>query len=287
MKIGINTKYIFSEKVYEKVKEAGFEGLDYSFAVDARVFEEPRKVWTEYFAHKRAELQACGLTPFQTHATFPTNVDGAARLTDVSLERMKKEIEAAAILGSPYIVIHPINFAIEEFRREEEYKTNIDCFSRLEPILSEFDLKLGVENMWLVDSLRSRYAKTSCSLAEDMIKIIDELNSDRFVACLDTGHVFMHGQSPATAARKLNNRLKLMHASDNFGSHDSHKAPGQGSIDWKEYVKALKEIGYDGVFSLELNCTNEFAISEETGFAYLRYAYFAVKEILKSAGAAL
>ena len=282
MKISINTKFISAAKpVFEKLKAIGYDGLDYSIGAENSVFEEPRKVWVKHFSQKKAAIDESGLKAFQTHATFPTNIDGEPIFTDKSLEQMKKEIEASALLGSLYIVIHPINFANGEFRRDEEIKANLDMFSRLEPVLREFDVKLGIENMWVYDMLRLRYAHTSCAVTEDMIYYIDTLNSDRFVACLDTGHIFMHAFSPANAARKLGKRLKIVHVQDNFGTHDSHKAPGQGEIDWKDYAQALKEIGYDGVFNMELNYANEFALSEEVGFAYLKYAYLAAKAIVE------
>ena len=287
MKISINTKFTYKTKPgFEKLRSIGFEGVDYSIGAENAVFNEPRKVWIEHFSKKRAALDESGLKAFQSHATFPTNIDGESFLTDKSLEQLKKEIEAAAILGSPYIVIHPINFANGDFRREEEIKANLNSFTRLEPFLREFDVKLGIENMWVYDMLRLRYAPTSCSTAEDMIYYIDTLNdtlnSDRFVACLDTGHVFMHDLSPANSARKLGGRLKIMHVQDNFGTHDSHKAPGQGAIDWKDYAASLKEIGYDGVFNMELALDREFAFSEEAGLTYLKYAYLAAKSIVNN-----
>lgn len=284
MKISINTKFMHNTKpVFEKLRAIGFDGLDYSIGAENSVFKEPRKVWVDHFSQTRAALDESGLKAFQSHATFPTNIDSQPRFTDKSLEQMKKEIEAAAILGSPYIVIHPINFASGEFRREEEIKANLDMFTKLEPVLREHDVKLGIENMWVYDMLRLRYAPTSCAITEDMIFYVDTLNgtlnSDRFVACLDTGHIFMHALSPANAARKLGKRLKIMHVQDNFGTHDSHNAPGQGEIDWKDYAAALKEIGYDGVFNMELNYAKEFAFSEEAGFTYMKYAYLAAKSI--------
>ena len=279
MKIGITTKYLTFENSFEKIRKIGYDGVDYTIGAEKTVFDEPRTAWIAHFRTRQKMLADCGLQIFQTHASYPSNIDREPRFSDSSFEQMKKEIEATAILGSPYVVIHPINFAIGDVRRDEEYAVNLEMYSRLESVLREAGVKLGIENMWIFDSVRNRYAPTSCALAEDMIKIIDELNSDRFVACLDTGHIHMQGYSPAAAVRRLGGRLKLMHAHDNYGAHDSHKAPGQGNIDWQDYAAALKEIGYDGAFSMELGLRREFAFSEESGLAYLRYAYAVAKEI--------
>ena len=45
--------------------------------------------------------------------------------------------------------------------------------------------------------------------------------------------------------------LAALHVHDNFGIKDEHNIPGNGIIDWDGFVKALVDIGYDGVFSLE------------------------------------
>ena len=42
------------------------------------------------------------------------------------------------------------------------------------------------------------------------------------------------------------------HISDNDGSRDQHRTPGGGRIDWRAVVAAFKQIGYDGVFNLEI-----------------------------------
>ena len=48
----------------------------------------------------------------------------------------------------------------------------------------------------------------------------------------------------------------MLHVHDNNGKYDQHLVPLMGVIDFKEFGKALKEIGFDGVFSLELDLSN-------------------------------
>ena len=43
-----------------------------------------------------------------------------------------------------------------------------------------------------------------------------------------------------------------MHVSDNDGVTNVHWRPGMGKIDWVALFQALKDVGYDGVISLEL-----------------------------------
>jgi sugar phosphate isomerase/epimerase len=47
--------------------------------------------------------------------------------------------------------------------------------------------------------------------------------------------------------------LKALHIADNDGSRDQHLAPfGAGRVDFIEVVRALSEIGYDGMFNYEI-----------------------------------
>lgn len=49
----------------------------------------------------------------------------------------------------------------------------------------------------------------------------------------------------------IGSRLKALHIHDNDQLHDSHQIPFSMKIDFVPIVKALKEIGYDGYFTLE------------------------------------
>ena len=51
--------------------------------------------------------------------------------------------------------------------------------------------------------------------------------------------------------RALGPRLKALHIHDNDRIHDSHQIPFSMNIDFVAVVKALKEIEYDGYFTLE------------------------------------
>ena len=271
------------EKAFDGLRKIGYDAVDFTLGDWKKpnlAFKESRKVWTAEFKRARAALDAAGMFASQSHATFPTDISGEGRLTDAYLDEFKKEIEAAAIIGSPYIVIHPINLAMLEKDKERDFEVNMESFGRLEPVLREFDMQLGVENMFGWDPMRSRRCPTGCSLPEDMIRYIDSMHSDRFVACLDTGHMNINSVNPATAVRKLGSRLKLLHVHDNYGVNDEHSAPTQGTIDWHDFAAALAEIGYDGCFNMEVIARHPAALDPELTWDYARYAYACAKKIV-------
>ena len=89
------------------------------------------------------------------------------------------------------------------------------------------------------------------SSTEKTLEFIRRINSDNFKLCLDTGHELSLGLSPAEAVRLAGKDLQVLHVHDNDGNRDRHLIPGMGVADWMDFYKALNEVGFDGVFSLE------------------------------------
>ena len=286
MKIGTITEHFQdhyeSDEIFSRLKQIGYDGVDYTLYKLQPAFSQSRQVWTGRCREVAAALGRSGMEAFQTHATYPTNFDGEKRLSDKCLDQFKREIEAAAIIGSPYIVIHPINIALYDRDKQADFEANMQLFGKLEPVLKQHGVKLGVENMFAWDNLRKRNCPTGCSTPEDMIKYIDNMNSDTFVACLDTGHMLLNCVDPADAVRALGSRLKLLHVHDNYALNDNHNAPGLGAADWHSFIKALKEIGYDGCFSMEISFGSVASIDRDLIWPYLRYAYAAAKKLTAS-----
>ena len=59
------------------------------------------------------------------------------------------------------------------------------------------------------------------------------------------------GTGAVDMIKKLGERLKALHIHDNDRWHDLHQIPFSASIDFDAVVGALKEINYDGYFTLE------------------------------------
>lgn len=288
MKIAINgalDKHAVPNDLYlKKIKEIGYDGFDYTLHSGWRklnpVFSESTEVWQKHFKEIKQRLEDNGLEALQTHATYKTNFDDNDYLSDLCLDQYKKEIEATKILGSKYIVIHPINHACLHVKKKFDFDVNMDMYRKFIDTLKEFDVYCCVENMWQTDHLRKRLCDTGCSSPQDMVNYIDGIGSDRFVACLDTGHMHDLSYSPAEAVRTLGNRLKVMHVHDNFGITDDHNPIGIGNTDWDDFVLALQEVNYQGAFSLELSPDKALKYGQDAFFAYLTYGYYSAKALV-------
>ena len=57
---------------------------------------------------------------------------------------------------------------------------------------------------------------------------------------------------PNITVYRLGKHIIHLHVSDNDGVTNVHWRPGMGKIDWIAMFQALKDVGYDGVVSIEL-----------------------------------
>ena len=96
--------------------------------------------------------------------------------------------------------------------------------------------------------------------------------------CFDTGHanLVMNG-SLYDNIKAIGKELKVLHVHDNDGNGDYHKFPFDGNFDWQEFTKALKEINYEGVFSLETKPKSTFGTKEYD--EELKYLYATAKKL--------
>jgi sugar phosphate isomerase/epimerase len=88
--------------------------------------------------------------------------------------------------------------------------------------------------------------------AAGMLRLIEHVQSPALGMNLDPSHLFPLGELPHVVAYQLGDRIFHCHFSDNDGLTNVHWRPGKGKIDWEALMRALHEIGFDGVISIEL-----------------------------------
>ena len=277
-------------KLTAKLKRIGFDCYDYGisgFNACNPIFNESRDTWVKHFSNQKNMIEGEGMCVNQTHAIFPADFDKEQPFTFTQevIDQLRREIEATAILGAKYIVIHPLKISFKHKDKEKDFYKNVEEFSKITPILQEFDIKNCMENLCSRDALSNKFSQTGCSTPEDMIKYIDALNRNcnNYCACLDVGHSNLIELNPADAVRKLNDKLKILHVNDNNGILDQHKPIGMGIIDWKDFAKSLKEIDYQGVFSLEVSSfKNYYNLGEKALWKMVEFCYESAKCLIEN-----
>ena len=256
MKIGVSVEpygkaaNCFGEELFQKLSSFGFSAIDYNitgtryelYSMDDAAFEER-------LAKEKAAAQAAGMEIHQMHGPWRSPPrDATPEDRQERMEKMKRSILAAHLLGCKYWVIHPIMpYGALDLDTEDPPKTwalNKQFMWELLRYAKPLDVTICLENLPM--------GKFSLAHPEQVLKFVREMNDEHFKICLDTGHAnLLPGVSLSDMVRKMGKEIKVLHVHDNMGDRDFHLWPTRGSIDWPGFMQALKEIGYDGVFSLE------------------------------------
>ena len=124
------------------------------------------------------------------------------------------------------------------------WEINLTFMRKLLETAKEYGITICFENMPMNNF--------SISKPEDILEFVKAINDDNFKICLDTGHLARFQVSKTgDAIRLLGDNIKVLHTHDNMGDSDTHQFPYTGIIDWKDFEKALKDINFDGVLSME------------------------------------
>jgi sugar phosphate isomerase/epimerase len=281
MEIGVQTigygKFIDERQAAKLVAQAGFTVLDY-WLEEESFLKLPKKEFKKYFEDMRKHINECGLTVGQTHAPFYPYSKHMQNYDEV-LELQKRSIAATAFLGAKYVIVHPLRPKNRVFDQaiEETFELNKMYYKEFIPLMEEYDVNICIENLYTADENKFVIPST-CSTAEEMVMYIDKFG-DRFYACIDTGHVnLVHREGYEHVNFKhmmkiLGDRLKTLHVHDNNGLVDQHYIPYLGTIDWNEFVDALRDNNYDGNLSLEsftfMNKINRDNIDEGLKMMYM------------------
>lgn len=236
----------------------GYDAVDFStFIYPPEFGKQPLSDLIAYFRTVRTAAEQAGIEIGQLHSPMVAYPNTPEKLAEYELFSLNA-IEAAGVLGCPYIVVHPLipDYCKYDEGHERAKAENMEFYMKLVPTLRRCKVKLAVENMFSWDDKLQKICPTVVSSAEEMSDYIDTLNEmageERFVACLDIGHATLSGTAPEHMIRVLGKRLQVLHVQDTDGVHDLHVHPFMGGcVNWKKVCEALAEVKYPGTFSFE------------------------------------
>jgi sugar phosphate isomerase/epimerase len=237
-----------SEMALERLAASGFPCLDMAFDYCvAPDFPFMSDDWRDWAKNLKAQADALGVRYSHAHSS------GNAASRDTAALRC---FEACRLLGSKYLVIHPIvsvdKVTIKD--NEECIRINAEAIRELLPYAEENNVIILSENLLWGSSIDPL-------VIADLVKAVD---SKYFGWCFDTGHAHCSG-IPISELRGVSVVPLSLHIQDNHGkgSGDEHLLPGDGTIDWKEFLDILKEIDYQGDVVLEAHHQSIDAPDEE------------------------
>ncbi len=223
-----------ADRALERLSKVGYTHLDMAFDYCTRP-DSPfmGEGWREWAVALREKADAMGVRYTHSHAC------GGASSRSTAMLRC---FEACEILGIRYLVVHPDCSANgKELTDPDDFiYHNAEAIRGLLPYAEKHGVVILSENiLW--------NASIYPTVIADLVKAVD---SPHFGWCCDTGHIHCSGV-PMTDLRKVSVPPLSLHVQDNDGRGDQHSIPGDGTIDWKDFLDILHEIGYEGELVLE------------------------------------
>jgi len=237
------------QTVYEKTKEAGFDALELLIMAPETANFHGHSLRTVSAAALKEEFSRNGLICAGLH------IGGLAtdgRLAG-QLEYARGAVGAAVETGCSLLVMGGPDRASEPFR------PYIEAVESLVPLLEETGVRLAIEN----------HKYNWVQFIQDYEFIFDFIKSPMVGMTLDTGHFAGASVDPSEVARRFGDKVFHVHVKDHWG--DRSVEMGMGTTDNRGCVLALREAGYEGYLSMELEV--DAGIADEAainGYPYMR-----------------
>jgi len=257
MLISTQTSHAVGRLGYEQgiltLKNAGYDCLDLS------LFEMIRDDsiyiagdWRAAVKERKAFADANGIKFNQSHAPFSFAWADENIRENIAKPRVEQSLEVSAMMGVDIVVVHPLHWMPYLGHEKEAFDLNVAYYKSLVPLARQLGVRIALENMWQKEVKRKCICTDVAGFAKDHADIIDAIDSEYVVACLDVGHCSLVGEEAEDTIRVLgHDRLKSVHLHDNDYQGDRHTLPGLGMMNWDNIMKAFDDIKYDGEFTYE------------------------------------
>ena len=114
---------------------------------------------------------------------------------------------------------------------------------RIAELAEKHDLVYNLEPL----NTKRDHAGYPLALVEDAVRLIEEVDSPRIKLLLDVYHTQIQEGNVTQVIRDFGKFAGYIHVADVPGRHE----PGTGEINYPHVVRALREVGFDGIVGLE------------------------------------
>ncbi len=301
-KIGLSTSTFQltlddDKKAIEAAARAGADAIDFwlrenycnnlfDYRKEESIYSKSDDEIIAHFTDLKKHAENCGVFICQTHGRGKGFINNKAE-DDALVENARLDLLATKALGAPVCVFHNATSIFLGPNPDPElmHTLSFDMFTRILPYAKQYDIKVATETFG--DAMKFDDVDFFGDIDEFMkayndVKAIEEYK-DWFTTCVDTGHsnkaMRFGNPNPADVIRRIGSDISVLHLNDNDTLTDQHKPPMTGTINWNEVMKALDEVGYSGVYNMELDLRN---FGKELMFETAEFAVKIMRNILKN-----
>ncbi len=273
--VGLSTNVYQEEfgdkKALEIAAKIGADAVDFGlhwFGIGRYDIRNPESVYAKgdaaviaHFDALKKHADSLGIFISQTHGRGE-GFQNIKEEDDAQVENARLDLLATATLGAPVCVVHaPTSINLGAHPDPTLMRDlHFDQYMRMLPYAAEYGVKLATETFG--DAVKFNSVDFFGDIEEFVNSYIRLKEAspyrDHLTICVDTGHSNKASRFgnplPGDVIRRLgaSDEISVLHLNDNDKMTDQHKIPMTGDIDWKDVLNALDEVGYKGVYNMEL-----------------------------------
>ena len=159
-------------------------------------------------------------------------IEFSKRLIDLSYEAGAEVFGGMIYCGWGYLT--------GKMRTQQEWQWAVEGYREIAAHAQQGgNLILGIEPV-------NRFESHFINVARDAVKFIEDVGLPNVKVHLDTFHMIREEDSITRAVLETGDRIGYVHACEN-----QRGIPGTGQVPWRDFFKALKQVGYDGCITIE------------------------------------
>ncbi|PWN31397.1 xylose isomerase-like protein [Meira miltonrushii] len=153
----------------------------------------------------------------------------------------KQIVQMSADLGGKIVTITPsIGGKIKPSASvEEEWKWAVESIKEVCKFAQTKSIKIAIEPI-------NRFETYFINRVDEAIALVEAIQENNCGIAIDTFHLNIEETNMFEAIEKCGKYLFDVHLGDN-----NRSAPGDGRLDWKKIITALKDVGYTGALAME------------------------------------
>lgn len=193
-------------------------------------------------------------------------IDLNAEIRRLTVDWAKRQVDIGYDFGSTKMILVPGEYVWEE----QEVDPKVQWGWAVEGIreIADYANSLGMKTGLEFETPKHNIINS----VESVGRMLDDIGRRYVQANVDFVHMYVVGDGPDTL-QNLKGRLLNVHFADCKGRKHAHWPPGAGVVPLKDYLSALKKIGYRGAIQMELEWSPEPAkIVEWVGDGYVSTA---------------
>jgi D-psicose/D-tagatose/L-ribulose 3-epimerase len=223
-----------AQPLLELVADAGYDGVEVPiFALDTKPYED-----------LAVRLERLGLVALGLTAPGPGSnpISGDADERRRALERNLRSLDCAAACGAK-LIAGPFQAAPTVFSEAapttDEWQWAVEGLVALAARAEQLDLTLAVESL-------NHFEHYLTTTAAETAALCRAVSHPRCGMLYDTFHAHMEEKDVRAAIRGCADVLAYVHLSESDRS-----TPGSAQVNWEATFETLREVGYDGWFTIE------------------------------------